>query len=90
MATTNAGNSRSKDEKQKFKSDRPNNGERKEFKNFKGKATTARKAGKTEKKKERAILRESPISRSQRMVDITEALTEMPDLERIRTRMISR
>ena len=56
----------------------------------KEKATTARKAGKTEKKKERAILRESPISRSQRMVDITEALTEMPDLERIRTRMISR
>lgn len=36
MATTNTGNSRSKDEKPKFKSDRPH-GERKEFKNFKGK-----------------------------------------------------
>lgn len=36
MATTNAGNSRSKDEKPKFKSDRPQ-GERKEIKNFKGK-----------------------------------------------------
>ena len=36
MATTNAGNSRSKDEKPKFKSDRPQ-GERKETKNFKGK-----------------------------------------------------
>lgn len=36
MATTNAGNSRSKDEKPKFKSDRPH-GERKDFKDFKGK-----------------------------------------------------
>lgn len=38
MATTNAGNSRSKDEKPKFKSDR-HHGERKEFKNFKGKGS---------------------------------------------------
>lgn len=36
MATTNAGNTRSKDEKPKFKSDRPH-GERKDFKDFKGK-----------------------------------------------------
>ena len=36
MATTNAGNSQSRDEKPKFKSERPH-GERKEFKDFKGK-----------------------------------------------------